>query len=486
MSSEYPAIPLPTADLQNLAEVARALKETVETLTRQRGTETGWAATYYELQTKAAAASADSASIADALANPALDAIFKRAQEDAEKLVQIAQADAQSALTELQTALENFKNGVTDDAAVVNARIDELSATVDQNTAAITTEEITRATEDSALSGRIDTVSASTTSNAAAITAEAVARANADSALGVRIDNVTSVTGSSYPVFIQSTTPTATTVGQLWIDTANQNLLKKWSGTAWVAESSTNLNAVIASVGSEAITRTNADSSISTRIDNLVSVAGDGNSATINGVSLTTATRTSALANQITSVQATANNASANGYYRLTALSNPTDGSAAEFATQVTASSGGSFYSAGMNIQVWSNGVSRIKMRADQFIFTDGSGNYTPFAIAGGQLIANAVTSVGNVSGLGALGLVNKLTSGNLATYMDYGVISTAFIGDAEITNAKIASVNANKIVASSLSSITANIGTVTAGSIVSANGKMTINLDGNYLLMAD
>ena len=34
--------------------------------------------------------------------------------------------------------------------------------------------------------------------------------------------------------FIQGTAPTAVTVGDLWIDTANGNQLKRWSGSAWV------------------------------------------------------------------------------------------------------------------------------------------------------------------------------------------------------------------------------------------------------------
>lgn len=34
--------------------------------------------------------------------------------------------------------------------------------------------------------------------------------------------------------FIQSATPTASEAGDLWVDTGNGNLLKRWSGTAWV------------------------------------------------------------------------------------------------------------------------------------------------------------------------------------------------------------------------------------------------------------
>lgn len=63
------------------------------------------------------------------------------------------------------------------------------------------------------------------------------------------------------------------------------------------------------------------------------------------------------------------------------------------------------------------------------------------------------------------------------AAVITSGFINTARIADASITNAKIVSLDANKITAVSLSSITANLGTVTAGLMRSPDGKFVIDL---------
>lgn len=63
------------------------------------------------------------------------------------------------------------------------------------------------------------------------------------------------------------------------------------------------------------------------------------------------------------------------------------------------------------------------------------------------------------------------------AAIITSGFINTARIADASITNAKIVSLDATKITAVSLSSITANLGTVTAGLMRSTDGKFVIDL---------
>lgn len=51
-----------------------------------------------------------------------------------------------------------------------------------------------------------------------------------DSAIGAAQNTANSKTKT----FIQSTAPTATTQGDIWIDTANGNVIKTWEGSAWV------------------------------------------------------------------------------------------------------------------------------------------------------------------------------------------------------------------------------------------------------------
>ncbi|MFY9184374.1 MAG: DUF1983 domain-containing protein [Limnohabitans sp.] len=73
------------------------------------------------------------------------------------------------------------------------------------------------------------------------------------------------------------------------------------------------------------------------------------------------------------------------------------------------------------------------------------------------------------------------------AAAITYGYINVARIADAAITSAKIASLDANKINATSLSAISANLGTVTAGSIsgvsMNINGKFIVDANGNATL---
>ncbi|MEN2468012.1 phage tail spike protein [Ornithinibacillus sp. JPR2-1] len=63
-------------------------------------------------------------------------------------------------------------------------------------------------------------------------------------------------------------------------------------------------------------------------------------------------------------------------------------------------------------------------------------------------------------------------------------VVGTAQIDDLAVTSAKIASVNADKINAASLSAISANLGTVTAGRLLSSNDNMDLNLNTGTLRM--
>jgi hypothetical protein len=141
----------------------------------------------------------------------------------------------------------------------------------------------------------------------------------------------------------------------------------------------------------------------------------------------------------LTEVTAKANAATANGLYSLTASASPSNGAQAEYKVYIKASTNSSSAATGMSLQAFSDGTSRVKFTANQFMISDGVSAYAPFQIASGKIIANMTVNSGNVSGLGALGLVDKLTSNNLATYMDTGVIKQAYIGNAEVGTLKIA-----------------------------------------------
>ena len=449
---EFTSVPDPIADVGNLAEVTRALKRTMEVLVEKANV---WDEKILALQNATGQAPTGSgtgtgqvfgtAAASDTKSkynfdNPSYDAVFDAATKAASHEVTSLRSDVINTRAQLQAGVDELftqaTNAQTQTVADLNAlsgsltsavndfngqirylhtaskalggSMNMLSVQIGQNKAAITTEQAVRANEDEALAGQITTISSSVSANTAAISAEATTRANADSAISATVTSLTS--------------------------TVNSNT---------------------AAISSEATARANADTAISATVSSLTSTV-NSNTAAISSEASARATADGALSSRIDTVQTNTDYGSAGGYYRITAVSSPADGAASEFAVQVKASSGASFSNAGMRIQAFSNGTSRIKMMADQFLLQSSSGNYTPFAVVSGQLISNAITSAGNVSGLGALAtqnsvsasnvsglgsmaMINKISALNIATYMDNAVISNAFIGNAEVSTLKIA-----------------------------------------------
>lgn len=298
--------------------------------------------------------------------------------------------------------------------------------------------------------------------------------------------------GSSWVVqttsFIQSRTPSTLSIGDLWVDTAQANTIKKWDGTAWVVVTNIDsLGVLLSTVVTESISKTDADKTTATRIQNLVSIGPDGNTATINGAQLTTANYAEAIASDLTSLEAQTTGGTAGGFYRLLASSNPTDGAAAEFQVQVRAAESGAnstFSTAGMRIQAFSNGTSRVKFNTDQFIVTTPSGTQTPFAITNGQLAVNAALAASNitgslpntqvsglgtlatknsvstsdVSGLGNFAVLNKISQSNVATYIELAAISGAYIRDLDAGTITTGSLSANRISGGTITGVNLNI----------------------------
>lgn len=471
-SNKFTSIPEVRDDLQSVANAARALKQSVDVLTRQTGNESDWAVTVGELSTYVNNAIANQNPVTQ-LDDAVLNGILDRAAAQADNLTQQLRDEAYIGLAKLQTALDNFKNGYEDTNAVVRGKISQIEASVSDTEAKIVSEQIARATDTQALAGRIDTVSAQTRGNIAAVNTDLYALAGPTGSIAARIDNVTTATPTSFagrttfiqstaptsratnsywvdlssgtpvvkqwngttwttrtatigsvqptsPVngdlwfdtnagllkiyasgsmtwstqaaFIQSRTPTVIAVGDVWVDTSLANTIKQWNGTAWVAiNKNDNLLAfLLSSVTTESISKSDGDRTIGARITNLISVAPDGNSATINGQQLTTATRTSALADILNALAVQTTSGSAGGFYRLIASATPGDGAAAEFNVQVRASETSTdpllntFANAGMRIQAFSSGQSRVKFNADQFIIANSTNAATPFAVISG------------------------------------------------------------------------------------------------------
>lgn len=90
----------------------------------------------------------------------------------------------------------------------------------------------------------------------------------------------------------------------------------------------------------------------------------------------------------------------------------------------------------------------------------------------------------GFVTGFGTFAALSQINAGNITSYIANQAIGSTVIANAAIGTAQVDQIAASKIVASSLSSISANLGTVTAGSL-NINGKFIVDSDGTFTLQS-
>lgn len=125
--------------------------------------------------------------------------------------------------------------------STLSAQVNDATTGLQAAHAAVVSESSARATGDAAtasaaaaLLAQVNEVTTGLPAAHAAITTEAAVRAAADSAISTSITSLTSTVNAKVTTFVQATAPTATATGDLWVDTANENLLKRWSGIVWM------------------------------------------------------------------------------------------------------------------------------------------------------------------------------------------------------------------------------------------------------------
>lgn len=456
--ARLPAIPTPSSD--NVLASVQALKQAVEMLSGQLGG-TGPGSTIYGLVESAAKAGAASTVVGSGTSSnigglisdinsltTLINTLIAQARREFNDTIEEAQLAASQAVADLNTAFGELRElinvqgttitslqsqtnnnaaSVTTEAATratadsaIAGQITTITANVASNAAAITSEAVVRATADTALSGQLTTLTSRVNGNAAAISSEAITRATADGATSVALTNVSAV-ASRQRVFSQSTAPTAQGVGDVWIDTANGNLIKYWDGSQWLARDDARVAVNAANISNETIARATADSAIAAQINALTSTVS-GNAATINNEAATRATADlalsgqisrlsatvsnnaaslqnesyvraaadSALSAQVTTVEARTNAGTANGRMQLVAASINDGTVATEFSVQVSATGAtGSYATTGLRMQSMSNGTSRVLVDADTFIIKSSSSTsgYVPFAVVNNALL---------------------------------------------------------------------------------------------------
>jgi predicted phage tail protein len=263
-------------------------------------------------------------------------------------------------------------------------------AAIPANTAAITSEATTRATADSALSTRIDTLSTTVSGNTSAISSEATTRANADSAM-------------------------ATQITQLQAQYSPAPLAGDPAGFAGNPTA-------YAGVYSEMTARAEADLALSQKTDTVsaaITTASSNMTAAINAETQARVDADSATASQITTVQASVTTVQSNldGVNNTLTAAVQTNANAyadlngrvaASYTIKTQITSNGRTYIAGIGVGVDnSSGTveSQVLVAASRFAILDPNGTAvsSPFVVQGGQVF-----------------------------------MSSAFIADASITNAKI------------------------------------------------
>jgi hypothetical protein len=203
--------------------------------------------------------------------------------------------------------------------------------------------------------------------------------------------------------FVQASTPTATKVGDLWIDTSSGNVLKQWSGSAWVAADDIRIGASATSI---------------TQLSSRLNDAG-------GGVSMEQKFSTNA--SQISGLQ---------GEYTVKI---DTNGYVTGFGLSSTANT--------------ATPTSAFIVRADSFSVANPSGPGITPAIP--FVVRTTSTTINGVS----VPVGVYLTDAFIAN----GTISNAKIGDAAIDNAKIANLDAAKITSGFISADRIQAGTLDA-----------------------
>lgn len=116
------------------------------------------------------------------------------------------------------------------------------------------------------------TVLASTVDgNTAAISAEASTRASETGALSTTITAVSAVANSKIKTYVQTTEPTTgMTAGDLWFDSDANNRLYRYSGSAWIEATDPRIAITAAAVTTETKARVDGDDALASQITTLI------------------------------------------------------------------------------------------------------------------------------------------------------------------------------------------------------------------------
>lgn len=141
-----------------------------------------------------------------------------------------------NALDTVELLVNNGSSGVTATAGKVTtltAKIDSPTAANNATYATLVNSYRTTALTDTAISTAVNAV---------------ISNLNTATGFYSSIANTKITAESKSASFVQATAPTATKTNDLWVDTANGNLLKRWNSTAWVVADDTRIGTAASSI----------------------------------------------------------------------------------------------------------------------------------------------------------------------------------------------------------------------------------------------
>lgn len=190
-------------------------------------------------------------------------------------------------ITGMKVSIGENKAGILEEARVradedgaLAERITTLATTTGNNFAAVQTVLSAHTTDIEANANAITALNATVSDNTAAILEEKTVRATKDTALASQITSVVATANNKNRVFVQSFAPTASAINDLWIDTSNNNQIKRWNGSSWEAVDNKQIAQSLALVNTETQARISADSALASQITTVTSIL-NGNVATV-------------------------------------------------------------------------------------------------------------------------------------------------------------------------------------------------------------
>lgn len=171
-----------------------------------------------------------------------------------------------------------------------------------------------------------------------------------------------------------------------------------------------------------------------------------------------------AVAARITRADVRSGDATASGYYRLVAVAPSSGGVAAEFAVQVSATSGSGYVSSGLRLQVLSSGASRVLIQTGQFVVETGG---APFTIDAGNIRFGGVMSGSQIDVDTLRG--NRIIANEIvANHLVAGSVIESKILDDAVTRLKILNGATSNMVGAAFAGGT--LGTIAETSIISVS----------------